>query len=62
MALQNLAQGPSCRSRQIRGSALERVELKEGLAISHERTEEVLALDGALARIWLFNEVHAPRN
>jgi RNA polymerase sigma-70 factor, ECF subfamily len=91
---------------QIRGGALERIELKEGLAISHERTEEMLALDEALdklsennprqakvvelryfggltvdqvasvlviaprsvkrdwalARIWLFNELHPPRN
>jgi|SRR3984885_8659136 RNA polymerase sigma factor (TIGR02999 family) len=89
-----------------KGGALERIELKEGLAISHERTEEMLALDEALdklsennprqakvvelryfggltvdqvasvlviaprsvkrdwalARIWLFNELHPPRN
>jgi RNA polymerase sigma-70 factor (ECF subfamily) len=34
-----------------RGGELRRVELEEGLAISEERTEEILALDEALNRL-----------
>jgi RNA polymerase sigma factor (TIGR02999 family) len=36
---------------KIRGGELKRVELEEGLAISEERTEEMLALDEALNRL-----------
>lgn len=36
---------------QRRGGDLKRVELEEGLAISDERTEEMLALDEALNRL-----------
>ncbi len=36
---------------EVRGGGLQRVELEEGLAISPERTEEVLLLDEALGRL-----------
>jgi RNA polymerase sigma-70 factor (ECF subfamily) len=36
---------------KMRGGELRRVELEEGLAISEERTEEMLALDEALNRL-----------
>jgi RNA polymerase sigma-70 factor, ECF subfamily len=36
---------------KMRGGELRRVELEEGLAISEERTEEMLALDEALSRL-----------
>ena len=36
------------RNAQMRGGDLQRVELEEGIAISQERSEEVLALDEAL--------------
>ncbi len=36
---------------EVRGGGLQRVELEEGLAISAERTEEVLLLDDALGRL-----------
>ena len=36
---------------QIRGGDLKRVELEDGLAISEERTEEMLVLDEALNRL-----------
>jgi RNA polymerase sigma-70 factor, ECF subfamily len=36
---------------QIRGGDLRRVELEDGLAISEERTEEMLVLDEALNRL-----------
>jgi RNA polymerase sigma-70 factor, ECF subfamily len=39
------------RKAKIRGGELRRVELEEGLAISTERTEEMLALDEALDRL-----------
>jgi RNA polymerase sigma-70 factor (ECF subfamily) len=43
------------RKAKIRGGELRRVELEEGLAISKERTEEMLALDEALDRLTLMN-------
>lgn len=36
---------------KMRGGDLQRVELDEGLAISQERSEEILAVDEALARL-----------
>jgi RNA polymerase sigma-70 factor, ECF subfamily len=36
---------------EMRGGRLQRVELEEGLAISDERTDEVLSLDDALHRL-----------
>lgn len=36
---------------QIRGGALQRVELQEGLAISPERIDEVVMIDEALSRL-----------
>jgi RNA polymerase sigma-70 factor, ECF subfamily len=39
------------RKAKMRGGELRRVELEEGLAISKERTEEMLALDEALDRL-----------
>jgi RNA polymerase sigma-70 factor, ECF subfamily len=36
---------------KMRGGELRRVELEEGLAISEERTEEMLAVDEALSRL-----------
>ncbi|MCU1302923.1 MAG: sigma factor, ECF-like family protein [Candidatus Sulfotelmatobacter sp.] len=40
---------------EMRGGGLKRVELEEGLAISEERSEEVLALDEALNRLTELN-------
>jgi RNA polymerase sigma-70 factor (ECF subfamily) len=36
---------------EMRGGDLQRVDFEEGFALSHERTEEVLALDEALSRL-----------
>lgn len=36
---------------QMRGGNLQRVELDEGLALSQERSEEILAVDEALAKL-----------
>jgi RNA polymerase sigma factor (TIGR02999 family) len=40
---------------EMRGGGLKRVELEEGLAISVERSEDVLALDEALSRLTELN-------
>jgi len=45
------------RNAQHRGGGLERVELKDHLAISPERLDEISALDEALARL----EIQSPR-
>ena len=44
---------------KIRGGELKRVELEDGLAISDERTEEMLALDEALNRLTEVNSRQA---
>ncbi len=44
---------------KMRGGDLRRVELEEGLAISVERTEEMLALDEALNRLAELNQRQA---
>jgi RNA polymerase sigma-70 factor (ECF subfamily) len=40
---------------EMRGGGLKRVELEEGIAISKERSEEVLSLDEALSRLMELN-------
>jgi len=44
---------------EMRGGELKRVELEEGLAISEERTDEMLALDEALNRLSATNQRQA---